>query len=128
MKTLHINLPKTLLENEKALLNVDIRKDPEKILDYVTSDFTEICSSGKLYVYKPGDTISKPGDQQLQYEILDFHTSVLSNECMHATYKLIQRYENGSRRETLRSSIWTRVEDNWKMKFHQGTLVNVIEG
>lgn len=130
MKTLHINVRDTLLNKEKALLVTDIRASSDKLASYLTPDFEEICSSGAIYKFKLGDTLLDKNTQlqeepsNIEYKITDFELHILSNECVQVTYKLIQSSTIEKDVASLRSSIWVRVDDNWKRKFHQGTPIS----
>ena len=128
MKTLHINIRDTLLNNEKKLLDVKIRSSSDELSKLLTSDFSEICSSGAMYRYKPGDIFSKKNDPQMRFSISKFELHVLSNECVQVVYRLKQELEDGTSRTTVRNSIWVRIGNLWKLKFHQGTLAILASG
>jgi hypothetical protein len=52
-------------------------------------------------------------------------TNQLSNDCVLATYKLIEHNKiNEKKKYSLRSSIWKCFDGRWKMFFHQGTLTS----
>ncbi|MGL4911417.1 MAG: DUF4440 domain-containing protein [Romboutsia sp.] len=111
-----------ILELENKLLKAEVRKSSEKIRNLVADNFYEICSSGKIYKYNIGDTFY---NKNVRFEIFDFNSILLSNDYILTTYKL-KKYSRLSNdiEYTLRSSIWKCFNDQWKMIFHQGTIMN----
>jgi len=126
MRTLHINVRDTLLNNEKALLNRYINEHADSSSQSQTHDFTLFCSSGVIneYMVKKSDSTSKGLFQK--YNIGNFSLHVLSNECVQVTYKLTLIDSHGRSTSSLRSSIWVRIKDIWKLNFHQVTDLNVL--
>lgn len=55
------------------------------------------------------------------WETSDFECRQLSENCYLLTYTLVQGNE---KRLTKRSTIWQRFEDQWKIVYHQGTIVS----
>ena len=85
-------------------------------------EFWEIGASGRRYSrnFVLGELekrFSAPHDDVWQTR--DFHCARIGNEVYLLTYTLIQ---NGTR-VTRRSTIWRRIDREWKAVFHQGTLV-----
>ena len=85
-------------------------------------DFWEIGASGRRYsrdfvLDELEKRFSAPHDDVWQTR--DFHCARIANEVYLLTYTLIQ---NGMR-VTRRSTIWRRIDREWKAVFHQGTLV-----
>jgi hypothetical protein len=120
------SIKKHLLQLENEVLKSEVRKSAQKISDILASDFIEFCSSGSQYHYKNGDVFQKQNDTSiLNWAIMDFKIKELSDECILAMYKVIKYDEsNESKKYSLRSSIWKRIDDKWKMIFHQGTLAD----
>lgn len=111
-----------ILELENKLLKPDIRKSPEQIKELLSDDFTEFCSSGKVYEYSVGDTFY---EANVIYEIMDFDFSKLSDDCILTKYRLKKKYEiDEYATYSIRSSIWKEFGGKFKMIFHQGTVVN----
>lgn len=108
------------LENE--LLKPEVRSSADKIKSLLSEDFFEFTSSGKVYDYKPGDAfIDEPGTG---YEIVNFCAHMIADDNVLATYRAKKKKPDGSEEYSLRSSIWKRNGEDWKMVFHQGTQVN----
>lgn len=114
-------LEREILILEKSLLSSDVRSSPEKIAELIANDFFEYCSSGTVYFYHENDSFGA-GEQTNYSQIKDFSIRVQSENVILATYKLIRPEEtNPSRKHSLRSSIWKKIDGSWKMAFHQGT-------
>ncbi len=110
-----------ILELENELLKPETRKSIEKISELLSDDFVEVCSTGEIYRYKIGDTFYK---ENVSYEITNFDSKQLSDECILTTYKVGKRFEvDKSIKYSFRSSIWKCFNGKWKMIFHQGTLI-----
>ncbi len=118
MKTLHINVRDTLLNNEKTLLNAYI-KESDRSTQNITTDFTQLDSSGVLHEYKVSKSDSTINGLYMDYEIDNYNLHVLSNECVQVTYKLTLKETSERYVSSFRSSIWIRVKDHWKLNFHQ---------
>ena len=118
-------LKDNILELETKLLKSEVRKCADAIEELLTDDFTEFCSSGKVYNYKKGDIFQNENDNSEDFGmIIDFNISKLSESCILATYKLIKSNElNEDKKYSIRSSIWKYIDGNWKMFFHQGTIL-----
>ncbi|MFO1257682.1 MAG: GNAT family N-acetyltransferase [Gammaproteobacteria bacterium] len=110
-------LPKSMEALERSLLDSSIRQSTEQLGKLIADDFLEFGSSGK--VYNKQDCI-KPDETSRKFVVSDFKIKELSKDVMLATYKTT---EDGI--ASLRSSIWQRYGDEWKMIFHQGTKCEV---
>ena len=102
---------------EQSLLDPSVRQSTEQLNKLIADDFLEFGSSGK--VYNKQDCI-KPDEDLRKFVVSDFKVKELSKDVMLATYKTT---EDGV--ASLRSSIWQRDGDEWKMIFHQGTKCEV---
>lgn len=116
-----------ILKLESDLLKSEIRKSPQKINEILSDDFIEFTSSGSEYHYENGDVFQEQDDnKELFWEIMDFKTNQLSNDCILATYRLIKHNEL-NKKYSLRSSIWKCIGEKWKMIFHQGTYTSKFD-
>ena len=113
-------LPKLIEALEQSLLSASVRQSTEQLNKLIADDFLEFGSSGK--VYNKQDCI-KPDDIPRKFVVSDFKIKELSKDVTLATYKTT---ENGV--TSLRSSIWQRYGDEWKLIFHQGTKCEVEDG
>lgn len=109
------DLSEHLIALEKSLHDPAVRSDKcmlEKLLD---SDFFEYGTSGKIWTREMTleELTEKP---QAIIHSFDYNVRELTSSLCQVTYK--------TRRESfdvLRSSLWRRHNDEWKMIFHQGT-------
>ena len=110
-------LPKSIEALERSLLDFSVRQSTEQLSKLIADDFLEFGSSGKIY--NKQDCI-KPDECPRKFVVSDFKINELSKDVTLATYKTT---EDGI--ASLRSSIWQRYGDEWKMIFHQGTKCEV---
>ena len=100
---------------ETRLLDPKVRRSSDQLEDLLAADFVEFGSSGRVYD-KPRVVEALRQDPGFDgpRTISDFSARLLSNSIVLVTYRI---KESG----TLRSSIWRRDGDRWRMVFHQGT-------
>ncbi len=116
-----MNNDELILELEKELLNPEVRRSPEKLKNLLSEDFIEYCSTGEIYNYNINDTFY---EDNVSFELMDFKSRELADDCILATYKIIKTYHSDNIiKKSIRSSIWKFYDDKWKMLFHQGTLI-----
>ncbi|KTD56677.1 GNAT family acetyltransferase [Legionella santicrucis] len=110
-------LSKSIEAMERSLLDSSVRQSTEQLSKLIADDFLEFGTSGKIY--NKQDCI-KPDETSRKFVVSDFKIKELSKDVTLATYKTT---EDGI--ASLRSSIWQRYGDEWKMIFHQGTKCEV---
>ena len=113
-------MPKSIEALERSLLDSSIRQSTEQLGKLIADDFLEFGSSGKIYNKQD---CFKPDEYPRKFVVSDFKIKELSKDVTLATYKTT---EDGI--ASLRSSIWQRYGDEWKMIFHQGTKCEVEDG
>ena len=95
------------------------RADHERM---TTADFWEIGASGqrysRQYVLNVLDARQHQSVDESEWETTDFHCRELASALYLLTYTLRQ-----GQRLTRRSTIWRRESGEWKIVFHQGTVV-----
>jgi hypothetical protein len=105
---------------ELSLLTPAGRSSAEYLHRIVSEDFREFGTSGRTY--DKSDAIaallSSPSppaaDPTSPPTLLDFRAQEVAPGVVLATYRT---------RLSLRSSIWRREGENWRLYFHQGTVV-----
>lgn len=119
-------LEEHILKLENSLLQPEIRQSAERISELLSDDFTEFCSSGRIYQYKRGDIIdSRKKTDITDWKIKDFSINIIASDVILAKYKIIKHSELEDKKVySLRSSIWKCIKGKWKMIFHQGTLTD----
>ena len=87
----------------------------------VDDDFWEVGASGRRYtrkyVLEVLETRARTPEEEL-WETTDFRCQELAIDLYLLTYTLRQ-----GERITRRTTIWRRVAADWKIVFHQGTIV-----
>jgi hypothetical protein len=88
----------------------------------MTPDFWEVGASGRRY---SRDSILDELERRYAGEYVegpmeatDFHCRKLADEVYLLTYTLFQ-----GERKTRRATVWQRIAGDWKIVFHQGTIV-----
>lgn len=110
-----MSLREIIYQKEVALLSNENRSSSKFIENTLTPDFKEFGSSGNIH--RLDDVIKwLKNENAFQFEISNFEIESLSDHTVLATYKI--QINNSF---SLRSSIWILSDNNWKMKFHQGT-------
>ena len=111
---------KQLLETlEENLWKSETRFDMDWMERTLASDFLEFGRSGR--VYSRNETLgleSQPIDARLPLE--DFRARLISPDVALVTYISAVAY-GGVVELGNRSSIWSRTECGWELRFHQGT-------
>lgn len=112
-----------ILNMEKKLLQSAVRSNPEELSKILSDDFTEFCSSGKIYKYRRGDTFSHPDSPEINYKISDFNLKKLSIDTYLAFYTIeLSTHNSLWSKKSNRSSIWHESpKEGLKLVFHQGT-------
>ena len=106
---------------EEGLWRVEARFDPQWMEDILAPDFVEFGRSGRIYLRSDIiDAPAQPIDARLP--LREFEARLLAPDVAHVTYVSVVTYE-GVEEVANRSSIWSRTEDGWKLRFHQGTPV-----
>jgi len=107
---------------EESLLNPAVRRDPERLRSMLTEDFLEFGSSGRVWTRKSIIELLATEKNFSPPAIEDFHCTMLADKVALVTYRTLRDDgKSGESLESLRSSIWTRQDGEWRMRFHQGT-------
>ena len=115
-----------LVDLERELHKKSTRRSKEKLDGLLHDDFKEIGALGR--VYDKAQII-----EELQNEIpftidaSDFELRMFSEDIAQLKYKTRKTVSSGGLRTTLRTSVWKNENSNWKLLFHQGTVVQTDE-
>lgn len=110
---------------EETLLNPSVRRDGERLRTMLTEDFLEFGSSGRVWTRKSIIELLATEKNFYPPAIEDFHCTLLTDKVALVTYRTLRNDgKSGEYLESLRSSIWTRQDGEWRMRFHQGTRRN----
>jgi hypothetical protein len=118
------SLAEQLLDCEKKLLDPVLRRNPEKLASLLADDFVEFGSSGRTYdknqiLYRLGRQLAA------QLTIEEFRLIELAPDAALVTYRARAESADGkAEKYSLRNSVWVQRVEEWRMIFHQGTLVS----
>jgi hypothetical protein len=109
---------------EEHLLNPAIRRDSEAVAALLADDFLEFGGSGRIFDKASILEDLKNEPPRPTSLLTDFKTRELAPGVILATYKATRRNAAGEPvSQSWRSSIWTHVNDQWQITFHQGTPI-----
>jgi hypothetical protein len=107
---------------EESLWSKEVRFSKEKMNILLDDEFLEIGASGKIYNKR--ETLNVPLKEiNAKLPLAEFSVKLLSETIVLINYRSIQYTEGRIKKEALRSSIWIKKNNTWKIVFHQGTLV-----
>lgn len=109
-----------LKQLEESLWIAETRFNRAYMESVLAPDFFEFGRSGCTYTRE--ETLSAPaGEIHARLPLRDFKVTLITPDVMLVTYISEVQYETlqiGNR-----SSIWLHTPSGWKLKFHQGTVV-----
>ena len=115
-----------LLRLEESLWRAESRFDGQLMEQTLASDFFEFGRSGR--VYKREETLSIPAQPiNAKLPLPKFDARLIAADVALVTYMSEVTYGNVNEVAN-RSSIWSRVPNGWKLRFHQGTPVESTGG
>ncbi|HEY5959598.1 MAG TPA: DUF4440 domain-containing protein [Polyangiaceae bacterium] len=102
-----------ILELEERLLAPEVRSSAEALDELISSRFVEFGSSGRIYTKDDvvRQTLAAP---IVRVAVTEFSVLAVSADVVLATYRTPN---------SLRSSIWRREDERWRIVFHQGTPI-----
>lgn len=119
------DIQQVIEQKERELLEDSIRKSQEMLDSYLTQDFCEFWASGNIYS-KSDILLTLPSLSETKYVLKDVKIIQLSENIFQIAYKLTEtEKESKNQRKTLRSSLWRKEGEDWKMFFHQGTITTM---
>jgi hypothetical protein len=117
-----ISIADELLTLEQKLLEPDFRRDRTSVSALLADDFVEYGSSGRAW--SKAEILDKlSGEPDFHASIESFRATELSAGVVLVTYLVRVELIGGERSASMRSSIWIRQNDCWRMIFHQGTPI-----
>jgi hypothetical protein len=107
---------------EQSLLDTAVRRDGDRLRQLLAEDFVEFGSSGRVWTRKSIIDLLATEMNFFPPEIEEFQCTFLSDKVALVTYRTVRNdAKTGERLASLRSSVWTRMDGEWRMRFHQGT-------
>jgi len=110
-----------LILKEESLLENSTRNAPGLLAELLDDNCIEFAASGKQCIYRRGDKLEK-ADGVLYIDSASVRSINLAEDCVLLLYVGVQVNKN-VRTKSNCSSIWKRVDGEWKMAFHQGTNI-----
>jgi ribonuclease HI len=104
-----------VVELEQELLTPEVRGDYGQLAYLLHPEYREIGASGRLWGREDliEDLVDAP-ELQVRFELIE--AMPVSRDAIQVLYRAV-----GASGATLRSSLWQRTEDRWRLRFHQGT-------
>jgi hypothetical protein len=104
---------------EELLLQSGTRRDADQVGRLLTDDFVEIGSSGSAYT-KSEIIAALAEETPVQWTMEHFKARAIAEGVVLVTYRATRHDQRTV--TSLRSSVWKREGERWRMAFHQGTV------
>ncbi len=105
---------------EESLWRPATRFDPVHLESVLADDFDEFGASGRLWT-RDAALAMEAAPFGTELPLPDLRVRPLGEGAALLTYRSVTRWPDGARRSANRSSVWTRVDGRWRLRFHQGT-------
>ena len=118
-----MELEAQIIELEKSLLTFEVRHSEIELKKRIAPNFKEIGSSGAYFGL---DSILErlPTEQSWSAVVQDFEFTQHNRDICQLVFRVfIKSNDTAEGTYSLRSSIWQKFDDGWKMIFHQGTKI-----
>ncbi|HEV2976079.1 MAG TPA: DUF4440 domain-containing protein [Casimicrobiaceae bacterium] len=110
-----------LLSLEQRLLKPEVRRSRDAVAPMLADNFAEFGSSGRVYD-KEGVIRALKENPSMPATISDFKATNLAPDTVLATYRITrQALPQEPQSQSLRSSVWQRIDGRWQLVFHQAT-------
>lgn len=104
-----------VVELEQELLDPETRSDFGQLAYLLHPEYREIGQSGRLWLRdEVVDALVQDPELSVTFELLE--ATPLSRDFIQVLYRT-----ESAEGSTLRSSLWQRTDDRWRLRFHQGT-------
>ena len=106
---------------ERALHAPQVRADSERLAALLDEDFSEIGSSGQCYGRAAVLAEIPLARAQVLIESDRYAVRLLADGLAQVRYRSRYHVDGQAQRWVLRSSLWRRHAQGWRVLFHQGT-------
>jgi len=106
---------------ERALHAPQVRADSERLAALLDEDFSEIGSSGQCYGRAAVLAEIPLARAQVLIESDRYAVRLLADGLAQVRYRSRYHVDGQAQRWVLRSSLWRRQAQGWRVLFHQGT-------
>ena len=107
---------------ERQLLQPRVRRSAGILNDVLADGFVEFGSSGRVLT-KAQIIAALRAEPPVRRSLRAFRAVRLAPGVVLATYRVVRGGAGKARLQSLRSSIWKWTDGQWRMVFHQGTVV-----
>ncbi len=107
---------------ELRLLQSDLNAHPELIDELLAKNFEEIDNQGQTHTRADVVDWLQRKDPEQHWAFEHFRVNVLADDCVLAIYALQKPPQSGTP-GSIRTSLWQRQGNDWKMVFHQATKI-----
>jgi len=119
-----LQIKEYLISLEEKLLNPNIRKSDEELLQLLYDDYLEIGVSGNTYNKK--DTIETlKRETSGQISVLDLKVNLLTPAIALITYTAVKKDNPNIEIVSLRNSLWKKTGKKWQIVFNQGSKIQM---
>jgi hypothetical protein len=119
-----MNTTDQLRQLEERLLDPDVRRNPVLVAPLLSDDFLEFGASGRVFDKASILEDLKNESPRPASRLTDFAIRELSPTIVLTTYRATRFNAEGEAiSHSRRSSIWTHVNGQWQITFHQGTPI-----
>ncbi len=106
---------------EERLQQADMRKSAKDVAELLADDFVEIGSSGRIFD-KQATIDGLQHESPAEISLTDYQARILAPDVVLVTYRAVRSASAPAQTtQSLRSSIWKRLDGRWQLVFHQGT-------
>ena len=103
-----------VVERELALLEPEVRRDPDRVRALLHPDFVEFGASGRVWDRTSIAAVTSGVDERIT--ATEMTPRRLGPDAVLLTYR-----SHRAEQHALRSSTWIRAAGEWLLLFHQGT-------
>jgi hypothetical protein len=117
-------IDKIIKKLELQLLHSDVRNNPELLNELLSEDFEEIGNIGKVSSREEVVEWLLTKDKDTKWTLNEFRVREITSKIVLAIYRVTKDSPlHDKSKGSIRSSIWKKYDDGWKMTFHQGTKI-----
>lgn len=122
---MNCGLQEHIITQEKLLLTPEVRSSPEQLRQLLSEEFVEIGSCGNSFGLKEVLEWLPESADSWTASVSDFRLQQMTPDIVRLTFRAaIQNNRNNPPVSSIRTSIWRKEPEGWRMVFHQGTLLS----